>query len=387
MAFSTIQGSGGAPDSFVGTSGVDSIVFEGNTNNFFLGAQEANDYIGFDNVGALQTGTYTNGTLRGGAGSDNFQDLAFGVNIVSSWLNGNSDDDTFGSNVTGLRLISSTLQGGQGDDTMFVNGASNSLFNGNKDDDTLAFTGVITASTIGGGQGDDTLTQAAGSSMTGTSLLLGDGVDTFAQAAGALATDFGAGNTIEGGDGNDTITLLATTAADAVINGGAGTDAISAGAGDDTLNGGAGNDAITGFNGADTMTGGGGANAFIYTTVAQSGNVTTGAVDVITDFTTGTDTIDQSGAFTIDGAQIGTGLTAVTATTYAGALAAVNALAAAAADSFAVVAVGSGSSFTSYLMGMAAGAAVDFAVQIGETGAYATAAQAQAAFAGTDFTA
>ena len=73
MAFTTQRGSG-ANDvtSFVGTSGVDSIVFEGNTQNFFLGAQEANDFIAFDNVNALQTGTYTNGTMKGGAGADSF---------------------------------------------------------------------------------------------------------------------------------------------------------------------------------------------------------------------------------------------------------------------------------------------------------------------------
>lgn len=391
MAFSTIQGSGGAPDSFVGTSGVDSIVFEGNTNNFFVGAQQANDYIGFDNVAALETGTYTNGTLRGGAGIDNFQDLAGGfgvpgINLVSTWLNGNSDDDIFGANFAGLRLISSTLQGGQGDDTMFVNGASNSLFNGNRDDDTLSFIGPVASSTIGGGQGDDTLTQTGGT-MTGSSLLLGDGDDTFTQTAGI----FGANNTVEGGDGNDTITLLAATAADAVINGGAGTDAISAGAGDDTLDGGAGNDAITGLLGADTMTGGGGANAFIYTAIAESGNVATGDVDVITDFTTGADSIDQDGVFSIDGAEILAN--AVATASYANALAAVNGALAVAGDQFAVVAVGRNNSWTSYLMGATAPVApavvatVNFVVQIGEIGAYATAAQAQAAFTGTDFTA
>jgi len=373
LAFSTIQGSGGAPDSFVGTTGVDSIVFEGNTSNFFLGAQQANDFIGFDNVNALTTGTYTDGTLKGGAGSDTFANLN-ATNLVSTWLHGNGDNDIFGAAGLEIQLISSTLQGGQGEDTMFVFNAANSLVNGNRDDDTLSIDGTISSSTIGGGQGDDTLTQTGPFSIiTGSSLLLGDGDDTFTQTSGT----FGADNTVEGGDGDDTITLLAATTADAVINGGAGTDAISAGAGDDTIDGGAGNDAITGLLGADTMTGGGGTNAFIYTAIAQCGNVATGAVDVITDFTTTTDSI-VTGALLTGAAGTNTG----TAASYTAALGVANGLNLL-ANEFTVVSVGSGNSWTSYLMAVSAagvGGTTDFVVQIGETGAYATAAQAQAAF-------
>ena len=382
MAFSTIQGSGSAPDSFVGTSGVDAIVFEGNTNNFFLGAQEANDYIGFDNVAFLQTGTYTNGTVRGGSGTDQFEDLA-GVNLVSTWLNGNGDADSFGTAVTGLSLISSSLQGGQGDDTMFVNGASNSLFNGNRDDDTLDFTGVVASSTIGGGQGDDTLTMSGGT-LTASSLLLGDGDDTFTQTAGV----YGTGNTIEGGDGNDTIVLLAATAADTVINGGAGVDAITSGAGDDTIDGGAGSDVIIGLGGDDIMTGGAGVNTFAYTADAQTGtDLTAGDTDVITDFTSGTDLIAglAAGAGTT-GLASNFDVAAAGVATYTDAFADATA-ALAAGDDYTLQAVGAGTSWTAYLFTGTAAGGVTGAIQIGETGSFATDASALTAVAATDIVA
>ncbi|MCT0215605.1 hypothetical protein KQ298_04610 [Synechococcus sp. CS-1330] len=56
--------------------------------------------------------------------------------------------------------------------------------------------------------------------------------------------------------------------------------------GNDTLIGGIGNDKINGGDGADRMTGTGpGADTYLYTSVAQTGTVATGVIDVITDFT------------------------------------------------------------------------------------------------------
>jgi Ca2+-binding RTX toxin-like protein len=96
-----------------------------------------------------------------------------------------------------------------------------------------------------------------------------------------------------------------------IINGGDGADRLLGRAGNDTIDGGAGNDIITGGAGADVLTGGSGADQFVYTAVAQGGNVaTTGATfftagDIITDFVSGTDDLNF--------ATTATGTTVVTA--------------------------------------------------------------------------
>src|SRR5207244_429753 len=77
---------------------------------------------------------------------------------------------------------------------------------------------------------------------------------------------------------------------------------ITGSSGIDTITGGSGNDTITGGAGADTMTGGGGADTFVIATganavtIAGSGNAgTITGYDVITDFTTASDTLDLQG--------------------------------------------------------------------------------------------
>lgn len=385
MAFSTQRGSGASDvTSYVGTSGVDSIVFEGNTQNFFLGAQQANDFIAFDNVNALQTGTYTNGTMKGGAGEDSFIELN-NVNIVGSWIAGNAGDDIFGGAGAELDVYNSTAQGGQGNDTINVGESTGTLVNGNRGNDTIELVGNIGTSTIGGGQGNDNIDfdGAATDVITNTSFLFGLGNDDFDYNTGVI----GDGNTFDGGDGNDNINLTGA-ANEVTISGGDGTDALVGGGDDDVIDGGAGNDAITGLVGDDALTGGGGADAFIYTAAAQSGtDIGAGDIDVITDFTSASDTIDQSGAFSIDG-NVGA-VSGGNYTAYSTALATVAANIA--QDRYSVVAVGTGSSWTSFLFGNSTTSGgnnrIDFAVQIGNTGAYATSAQAVAAFDGTaDFT-
>ena len=83
------------------------------------------------------------------------------------------------------------------------------------------------------------------------------------------------------------------------INGGAGQDTITGGDGADTIDGGADIDTITGGNDADTLTGGAGADTFVF----DLGNEAAGgandhandAYDTITDFVSGTDTIQVTG--------------------------------------------------------------------------------------------
>lgn len=78
------------------------------------------------------------------------------------------------------------------------------------------------------------------------------------------------------------------------VTGGGGADTIVGTAGSDTIAGGGGNDIITGGAGADTLTGGAGADTFVYLTAADS---TVAAMDVITDFVSGTDVINLDALF------------------------------------------------------------------------------------------
>jgi hypothetical protein len=91
------------------------------------------------------------------------------------------------------------------------------------------------------------------------------------------------GATVTGGTDKDTLTGAA--GAD-TITGNAGNDTITGGAGKDTISGGAGADGITGGTGADTMTGGAGADVF---TIADGDSLAGANMDVVKDFTSGTD--------------------------------------------------------------------------------------------------
>jgi hypothetical protein len=127
-----------------------------------------------------------------------------------------------------------------------------------------------------------------------------------ADTAANLAVTFLSANTtttatvtIKGGDGNDTLTGIASID---VITGGKGDDTIGGADGADTLDGGAGADLITGGLKADLLTGGAGADSFIITstvtntaaslhstgTIGGAGNAgTITGFDTITDLETG----------------------------------------------------------------------------------------------------
>ena len=74
------------------------------------------------------------------------------------------------------------------------------------------------------------------------------------------------------------------------ITGNAGANTITGSAFADTVNGGAGNDTIDSGSGRDTLTGGGGVDKFIFSTTVGATNI-----DVITDFTPGSDKIVLDG--------------------------------------------------------------------------------------------
>lgn len=331
LAFSTTLGTGSAPDSFVGTSGVDSISIEDLSKSVSLTALESNDNITVSNIAGFVSGY----TLKGGAGEDTF--ITNTTTLASSFLNGNQGNDNFAGigAFNGTSLTSTTLQGGQGNDTITLAGTvASSIVNGNMDDDTITTAGASNSS-IYGGQGKDTINvigtfvlseingdkdgdtinvgTALATRINQSTILGGDAGDTINLGVGISSfTD----SSVYGGAGGDTLAATAATVAvklygedgDDTITGGTGNDTVSGGIGNDTVSGGNGNDTITGGVGADLLTGSAAArvagnaetNTFVFavgdsfTTTGVTGatatftNGLTTLVDVITDFTVST---------------------------------------------------------------------------------------------------
>ena len=169
-------------------------------------------------------------------------------------------------------------------------------------------TGIFSGTPAGGDAGqveiDVTVDDGNGTTITTRTYI---DVATFTQT-GAAANETltgGVGNdVVHGGDGDDVIN--ASSAADTVfggdgddsIDGGTGGDIIFGGSGDDIstgdsgndeLFGSTGNDTFDGGSGADTLTGGAGSDVFLF---LDSSHSTDTLIDVITDFTQGSDLID-----------------------------------------------------------------------------------------------
>lgn len=146
---------------------------------------------------------------------------------------------------------------------------------------------------IAGARGDDRLFGAAGQD----DLFGGQGRDMLAGQTGGDRLFGGSGaDVLSGGYGDD---LLFGNRGDDILKGGAGRDLLAGGRGDDVLRGrkgddflkgGAGDDTLFGGQGQDRMTGGGGRDTFVFTTIDQIGRGPDS--DVITDFTSGVDSID-----------------------------------------------------------------------------------------------
>ena len=105
MAFTTILGSGGAPDSFVGTAGVDPIALINSLGNFILTGVGDNDMVYF--VGSGNSPAVTGATLKGGDGADVLTNIT-GEVFNSVELNGNAGNDvlSFGGSIfTGSSVV------------------------------------------------------------------------------------------------------------------------------------------------------------------------------------------------------------------------------------------------------------------------------------------
>ncbi|MCT0216602.1 hypothetical protein KQ298_09730 [Synechococcus sp. CS-1330] len=387
MAFSTIQGSGGAPDSFVGTSGVDTILIQNVQNPVFLNGQGSGDFINYANFTNLVSGY----TLKGGQGNDVIG-LAGVPNISLSLINGNKDADTIF--VTGVSQ--SSVFGGQGGDTISATGfVSGSIINGNANADAITIAGNTSSSSIFGGQGNDTLVGTGGFTDT---VLQGDKDGDRITVSGTFLN-----STINGNEGNDLIAITATTFSNSTVYGGEGGDNINASttgvatylsgdAGNDTLIGGTAADVIEGGDGIDNMTGGTGNDSFLYTSVAQTGTVTTAGGagnDVITDFTSGAGVTvaDSIKGFGVAGNATTYTEGTVASLTYATALAEANLAfqAPAATTQYYYAVFASGATFTGVLfVDLGTTGTAQGGIQIGNTGSFVTAGDAFNGFKAQD---
>ncbi|MEG4580115.1 calcium-binding protein [Microcoleus sp. MON1_C5] len=292
------------PALLFGDAGLDTIVAEaqatmagGLGEDFLQGTVEANLMFGNQGADTMLGGAQRRDSLYGGkdndaigffiaGGGNNLSlDGALGIGFAgnegSNYLRGDLGDDL----VVGINVRDS-LFGGRGNDTL-RGVASNSYLSGDNDDDILFITNTTQSSPF------DPRPITIG--IERTTLIGGGGNDSLYGAIG----EFGGGrNFFEGGDGNDTINVFATS--DTAL-GGAGDDFIvsatvsalsSVGAsssfagfaGRNLLDGGVGNDTIVAAFSSDTMIGGEGNDSL-------SGTFTNAAAG------DGNDTIDATKAF------------------------------------------------------------------------------------------
>jgi len=307
VAFTTQEGTGGAPWTFLGTPEADSIaVITGNTQNtvafdFIAEGLEGDDTINFNGTRSV--------TIKGGQGADvitNNVAVSAGLTsiISTSFINGNDGDDRIGNTDLGLLATLSTVSGGQGADKLYVGSLQSSKVNGNIGADFILAGDIIqtddvdgvvnnlsnfNAASIFGGQGADAIRfQTVGRAITNSQVNGQDGDDaiqiqvgrfSLAAAIAANSVRFDptngigpspstSGTTFDGGDGNDIldgsgllldITRGGRVEIDSNINGGSGSDLdLFGGTGNDSQFGGVGEDLVAGNDGDDWLAGYGG---------------------------------------------------------------------------------------------------------------------------------
>jgi Ca2+-binding RTX toxin-like protein len=241
-----------------------------------------------DNLANSLTGTAGNDllqgfggadTMAGGAGNDTYivstgdvlSDTG-GTDTVLSDVSWSLADGFENLTLTGTGNINAT---GNNAANFLVGNSGNNFFNPRGGDDTIQ-----------GGAGNDQVTLGGGgvASYGNKVIDLGAGFDRLdfsGFAKSAIVVDLGAGTLKGGGDagqGSATLISIETVVGDGF------NDQISGSAAAESLNGGAGNDTLDGRGGNDTLTGGLGADTFAFTTAPGAGNT-----DQVTDFVSATD--------------------------------------------------------------------------------------------------
>jgi Ca2+-binding RTX toxin-like protein len=279
---------GGAGNDMLSLSAITwqpAILKGGDGDDILIGNEFANTLSGEDGDDSL-TGDAGDDTLDGGIGQDS--------------LGGGSGNDV--------------LYGGEGDDILTGGEGRDQLRgeNGNDVIDARAGTeasapSLIYVATIYGGAGNDTIKGSAfKDNIAGD-----DGNDSIRAYAGNDVIQGGTGlDAIYGDDGNDLILAGADddyangNAGDDLVQGDGGNDTVKGGAGADQLFGNDGDDRLSGDLGRDVLTGGAGIDAFVYD---RSDDSTLAEMDLIQDFTSGTDRLDlaelavRSYSYTVSG--------------------------------------------------------------------------------------
>jgi Ca2+-binding RTX toxin-like protein len=245
----------------------------------------------------IQFGASTLDVVDGGSGNNSL--VANVANALIVWTNVTNVQRVDGGAFTGVRIAGTTAE------------------------DTMDFSSITLTSIalIDGGAGNDSITGSAGADVIFGNL----GTDTILAGAGDDAIQFGAAtlDVVDGGAGSNRLIANAANAsivwpsvtnvqrveggafAGVALLGTAGADLIDlsavtlvnvaridAAAGNDTIRGSTSADTIFGGTGADQLTGGAGADIFGVRLVTESRSA--GGIDVISDFTLGSDRLDLS---------------------------------------------------------------------------------------------
>jgi Ca2+-binding RTX toxin-like protein len=241
------------------------------------GAGWTNGRAGNDSI-YVSGGSTTTDTVYGGSGDD-FVVGDDGAN----WINGGqAPNDRY--DPVGTSGGNDTLFGGIGNDHIYGNSQFAVAGAPDGNDSIYASSG---SDYVNGNAGDDTIIGDSGSDRlyggAGNDLIFGDAATT--DPSGIFhGNDHLNGNkgndTLYGGGGNDD------------LRGGQDNDELHGGDGSDTLGGDAGDDLLDGGPGQDLLTGGAGQDIFKFDLAdAQPGQLASGQVDTITDFTHGADQI------------------------------------------------------------------------------------------------
>ena len=240
-------------------------------------------------------------TLIGGAGNDTY--IVDSTDIITEVINGGTDTIESSvnytiatlTNIENLTLTGTTAINGTGNagDNILTGNIANNILNGGAGNDTL--NGGEGTDILIGGAGNDILIGGADDdiyvvdSNTGTITITEDvegGTDTIESSVTY---------TIEDLTNVEYLTLTGTENIDGtgntennVITGNSANNTLSGGDGDDILDGGDGDDILTGGLGSNNLFGGDGIDQFVFSGL-NSFDTTVNGVDIIADFSTGTD--------------------------------------------------------------------------------------------------
>ena len=292
----TLSGSAGN-DVVLGGNGVDTI--DGGTGNDTVSGEGGDDVVGGGDGNDGVRGGDGNDTVDGGSGADTVSGDA-GNDTVTG---GDGNDAVLG--VTG----DDTLAGGAGDDTLSGGSGADTLDGGANADQLLGGLGVDTATYAGRTESldlsfDDTTDDGGATDVpvaggSDPRDALGSDVERVVGGSGGDTLSVGVDQsfTLDGGAGNDTLTVASFVVRPQTLLGSAGQDTLSGGSGDDVLDGGADNDTERGnagddlfgqgaaANGADVLFGGAGYDRVDYS--ARTGTVTVTFDNVANDGATG----------------------------------------------------------------------------------------------------